>query len=102
MSSGRKSSVKRHIANLHHGSASCIPSTEYLSGRRGGSYNFEPTSNRASGFLDMLVKEAHKDFARKVANIINGPGDNPAYIRFASELREHMKYRNIMDMIGDK
>jgi len=102
MSSGRKSSVKRHIANLHQGSASCIPFTEYLSGRRRGSYNFEPTSNQPSGFLDMLVKEAHKDFARKIADKINGPGNNPAYIQFASEVREYTKYKNLMDMIRDK
>ncbi len=50
----------------------------------------------------MLVKEAYKDFARKVANVVNGPGNNPAYIQFASEVREHMHYRHVMDMTRDK
>jgi hypothetical protein len=102
MSSGRKSSVKRHIENLHNGSASCIPFTEYLSGRRTGSYTFEPHSNQSSGLLDMLMKEAYKDFARKVANIVNGPVDNPVYSEIALQVKEHIKYRNFMDMLRDK
>jgi hypothetical protein len=38
MHSSRKSSVKRHIANLHSGQGVFVSYTDYLAGRRDGYY----------------------------------------------------------------
>ncbi len=39
MHSNRKSSVKRHIINLHNGDASLVPFIEYVVGRSSGLYS---------------------------------------------------------------
>jgi hypothetical protein len=39
MYSNRKSSVKRHILNLHNGNASLVPFVEYIVGRTSGLYS---------------------------------------------------------------
>jgi hypothetical protein len=86
MSSGRKSSVKRHIQKLHNGDGLPIPFVEYLVGRRNGNYlprnTFNPTPHYHR-LVNMLLEEIERDFARKVATKVNKPAGDPGYDEIA-------------------
>jgi hypothetical protein len=45
MYSSRKSSVKRHIQNIHSGNANFVSFVDYLAGRKSGIYLAKPSTN---------------------------------------------------------
>jgi hypothetical protein len=76
MHSSRKSSVKRHIANLHSGQGVIVSYIDYLAGRTNGYYppnappNFinkpEPELPKTS---DVFKEEFWREMARQAARI---------------------------------
>src|SRR6266550_8224256 len=75
MWSSRKSSVKRHIQNVHRGNSNVVPFVDYLVGRRSGFYlpKFRPilvkkNVTKTVTVMDTLKDELLKGFASKVVN----------------------------------
>jgi hypothetical protein len=55
MYSSRKSSVKRHIQNIHGGNANLVSFVDYLAGRKSGFYlpSLPPTYQRKNDFKNI-------------------------------------------------
>ena len=76
MHSSRKSSVKRHIANLHSGQGAFVSYMDYVAGRRNGYYipnappNFinkpEPEPSKT---YDVFKEEFFREMARQAARM---------------------------------
>lgn len=53
-------------------------------------------------FLNMLLEEVEKDFARKVADRVNKPANDPVYDQYASDVIKLRRYyfdkENIQDI----
>src|SRR5919197_4854383 len=84
MYSSRKSSVKRHIQNIHGGNANLVSFVDYLAGRRLGVYLpvFPPTyqkksndtNNKKIDYLDIMSEEVLRQRIRQkmgIPNLIN-------------------------------
>jgi len=103
MSSGRKFSVQRHIANVHKGLGAVVPFIEYLTGRKEGKYlpqSVPQFTASQSPFLRKLLTEVENDFARKVADRVNPPA-GPAYDEVASVIRAHKMNKLFKDTLSD-
>jgi len=103
MSSSRKFSVQRHIANVHKGLGAVVPFIEYLTGRKEGKYlpqSVPQFTASQSPFLHKLLIEAENDYIRKVADRVNPPA-GPAYDKDASFIRAHKKYKLFKDTLSD-
>lgn len=117
MSSGRKFSVKRHVDNVHLGDGGIIPFVEYVSGRRGGYYpsqsrhqigekrKLSVTRKQGSMHFENLIHkvmvEIENDMARKIANAVNKPADDPIYSTVATYFRTKIFQENYVDLIKD-
>jgi hypothetical protein len=57
MYSSRKSSVKRHIQNIHSGNANFVSFVDYLAGRRSGFYlqSLPPTYQKKSDDINKKI-----------------------------------------------
>jgi hypothetical protein len=83
MYSGRRSSVQRHIdnPNIHNGNSGAIPFTEYLVGRRQGSY---PPGNRPSFGQKTIEEKVDAEianlFAKRVAESCLPVSNDQAYV----------------------
>ena len=92
MSSSRRFSVVRHIQNLHDGLGIPVPFVDYLAGRSAGKYlprNVSKPIISESRILNMVLEEADRNFARKVADRVNKPADDPGYEQIASYIRQY-------------
>ena len=102
MSSSRRFSVQRHIANIHKGLGVAVPFIEYLTGRKEGKYLSQRTPRfiaPQTPFLQKLLTEAENDYARKVAERVNLPS-GPAYDGVASFIRQHKMYKLFKDTLS--
>ena len=91
MYSSRRSSVERHVKNLHNGQGIAIPFIEYLVGRRNGLYppGQRPTygaSTKAS-LQEKMEEEAENVFVRRVAEESFPPSGDPSYSETAKMLK---------------
>jgi hypothetical protein len=87
MWSSRKSSVKRHIHNVHRGNGNLVPFIDYLVGRKSGLYFPNPrptyekgisTTNTTVTVLDTFKGEVWKAVATKAANKVLYPASSSA------------------------
>jgi hypothetical protein len=86
MWSSRKSSVKRHIQNVHRGNSNLVSFIDYLAGRRSGFYfpclspTFDKSSTSANTetVMDTFKGEVWKAVATKAANKVLYPSTTPA------------------------
>ena len=118
MSSGRKFSVKRHVQNLHLGNGGIIPFVDYVSGRRSGSYpsqrSYQMSENSKKlsvtkkvgsmdfkNLFDKVMVEIENDMARKIANAINKPADDPQYSVVADYFRKQMLQEDYANLIKE-
>ena len=90
MYSGRRSSVERHVKNLHKGKGIAIPFIEYLVGRRNGLYSpgqqsTYGTSTKAS-LQERMEEEAENVFVRRVVETSLPPSGDPSYGQTAKML----------------
>ena len=90
MYSGRRSSVERHVKNLHKGKGIAIPFIEYLVGRRNGLYSpgQQPTygtSTKAS-LKERMEEEAVNVFVRRAVEVSLPPSGDPSYGQMAKML----------------
>jgi hypothetical protein len=85
MWSSRKSSVKRHIQNIHRGDGNLVPFIDYLVGRKSGLYFPNPrptyekgisTTNTTVTVLDTFKGEVWKAIATKAANKVLYPSSS--------------------------
>jgi hypothetical protein len=73
MYSSRKSSVKRHIQNIHSGNALYVSFVDYLAGRKSGLYwpNLPPTyqkkndTNNKVDYMNIMSEEVWREFIRQ-------------------------------------
>jgi len=103
MSSSRRFSVVRHIQNIHKGKGLPIPFVEYLIGRRDGKYLPREVKSVQSHepFVNMLLEEIDKDFARKVATRVNKPANDPGYNEIASLIINYKQYKFHQEILQD-
>jgi hypothetical protein len=104
MSSGRRSSVTRHIRTLHQGMGGVIPFIEYVSGRRAGKYppQERPRFNRSvTPLIDKVMAEIENDFARKIADQVNPPAGDAVYSNLAKFYREKKHDEMYKDLLKD-
>lgn len=118
MSSGRKFSVKRHVENVHLGDSGIIPFVEYVSGRKGRSYLSQERYQMAEktrklsarkkagsmhfeNLIDKVMVEIENDMARKIANAVNRPADDPQYSLVATHFRTKILQENYVDLIKE-
>jgi hypothetical protein len=66
--SSRKSSVKRHIQNIHNGNANFVYFVDYLAGRKSGFYwpglpptyqkkNYETNNKKKIDYMNVMTEE---------------------------------------------
>jgi hypothetical protein len=66
--SSRKSSVKRHIQNIHNGNANFVSFVNYLAGRKSGFYwprlpptyqkkNYETNNKKKIDYMNVMTEE---------------------------------------------
>jgi hypothetical protein len=91
MYSSRRSSVERHVKNLHKGQRIAIPFIEYLVARRNGLY--PPGQRPAYGastkasLQEKMEEEAENVFVRRVAEESFPPSGDPSYGETAKMLK---------------
>ncbi len=103
MSSGRRSSVQRHINNIHGGNGEIIPFVEYLAGRRDGKFSYKnrsETHGRQNSLLKILLNEIDRDFARKVAAEVNKPAGDSGYAQVAEVLKVYKQDKFYKEFIS--
>ncbi len=104
MSSSRRFSVQRHVQTIHQGIGGIIPFVEYVIGRREGKYppQERPRSRRSeTPFMNKIMAEIENDMARKIANAVNKPANDPIYSNFA-EFFGNIKYQQMYaDLLKD-
>jgi hypothetical protein len=80
MYSSRKSSVKRHIQNIHSGNANFVSFVDYLAGRKSGFYwpNLPPTyqkkndtNNKKIDYMNIMSEEVWRQYLRQKMGIPN-------------------------------
>src|SRR5437867_2210095 len=90
MWSSRKSSVKRHIQNVHRGNSNLVSFIDYLVGRKSGLYfpNPRPTYEKKSGIgtttvtvFDTFKNEFWKSVASQAANKVLSPSSSSAAVQ---------------------
>ena len=104
MSSTRRFSVRRHIRTVHDGMGGIIPFVEYVIGRREGNYppQERPKFSRSeSAFTDKIMAEIENDMARKIANAVNRPANDPVYSGFAAYFRAKKNQEMHTDLLKD-
>jgi hypothetical protein len=104
MSSSRRFSIERHIGHIHKGKGIAIPFVEYLAGRRQGKYLPQKVPRSVDSYtriLEMVLTEADKDFARKLASRLNPPADDPIYEEVASVLRTYKRDKFLKEIIEE-
>jgi hypothetical protein len=75
MYSSRKSSVKRHIQNIHGGNANFVSFIDYLAGRRSGFYfpalpptyqrKNDDTNNKRIDYMNIMTEEVWRQCIRQ-------------------------------------
>jgi hypothetical protein len=84
MYSSRKSSVKKHIQNIHSGNTHYVSFVDYLAGRKSGIYwpvlpptyqkKYNETNNKVD-YLNIMSEEVWREFIRQkmgtATNLIN-------------------------------
>lgn len=104
MSSSRRFSIERHIGHIHKGKGIAIPFVEYLAGRRQGKYLPQKVPRSVDSntrILEMVLTEVDKDFARKLANRLNPPANDPIYEEVASVLRIYRRDKILKESIEE-
>ena len=104
MSSSRKSSVKRHIEKIHNYQGVAIPFVEYLVGRSGGKYfplKFNRRPKSQSPVVAKILEEIERDYARKVANAVNKPANDPEYLQIAFNFRNYIQHHDFKETLKD-
>src|SRR5919197_6681247 len=88
MYSSRKSSVKRHIQNIHSGNANFVSFVDYLAGRKSGFYwpELPPTyqkknnetnnKKKMSDYMDMMKEEVWRQCIREKIGAAPNLGSN--------------------------
>jgi hypothetical protein len=88
MYSSRKSSVKRHIQNIHSGNANLVSFVDYLAGRKSGFYwpVFPPTyqkknnetnnKKKMSDYMDMMKEEVWRQCIREKIGAASNSSSN--------------------------
>ena len=82
MYSSRKSSVKRHIQNIHSGNANFVSFVDYLAGRKSGIYwpvlpptyhkkNNETNNKKKIDYMNIMSEEVWREFIRQKMGISN-------------------------------
>src|SRR5919198_6765368 len=87
MYSSRKSSVKRHIQNIHNGNANFVSFVDYVAGRRAGFYlpalsptyqkkNYE-TNKKKIDYTGIMTEEVWRELIRqKMGTALNLKNNN--------------------------
>jgi hypothetical protein len=75
MYSSRKSSVKRHIQNVHSGNANLVSFVDYLADRKSGIYlpvlpptyqkKNNETNNKKIDYMNIMSEEVWREFIRQ-------------------------------------
>ena len=76
MYSSRKSSVKRHIQNIHGGNANFVSFVDYLAGRKSGYYwpalpptyqrkNDDTNKKKMVDYMDIMSEEVWREYIRQ-------------------------------------
>jgi hypothetical protein len=76
MYSSRKSSVKRHIQNIHGGNANFVSFVDYLAGRKSGLYwpalpptyqkkNNETNNKKSADYMNIMSEEVWRELIRQ-------------------------------------
>jgi hypothetical protein len=82
MYSSRKSSVKRHIQNIHNGNAQYVSFIDYLAGRKSGLYwpslpptyqkkNNETNSKKSADYMSIMSEEVWRELIRRNVGMPN-------------------------------
>jgi hypothetical protein len=76
MYSSRKSSVKRHIQNIHSGNANFVSFVDYLAGRKSGFYwpslpptyekkNNQTNNKKSTNYMNIMSEEVWREYIRQ-------------------------------------
>ena len=81
MYSSRKSSVKRHIQNIHTGNANFVSFVDYLAGRKSGLYwpalpptyqkKNNETNNKKINYMSIMSEEVWRELIRQKVGMPN-------------------------------
>jgi hypothetical protein len=82
MYSSRKSSVKRHIQNIHGGNANFVSFVDYLAGRKSGFYwpvlpptyqkkNNETNNKKSTDYMSIMSEEVWRELIRQKVGMPN-------------------------------
>jgi hypothetical protein len=82
MYSSRKSSVKRHIQNIHSGNANLVSFVDYLAGRKSGLYwpvlpptyqrkNDDTNNKKSTDYMSIMSEEVWRQLIRQKVGMPN-------------------------------
>jgi hypothetical protein len=87
MYSSRKSSVKRHIQNIHSGNANFVSFVDYLAGRKSGIYwpllpptyqkrNYETNKKKKIDYTGIMTEEVWRECIRQKMGTVPNLNNN--------------------------
>jgi hypothetical protein len=77
MYSSRKSSVKRHIQNIHSGNANFVSFIDYLAGRKSGIYwpilppTYQKKNKKSADYMSIMSEEVWRELIRQKVGMQN-------------------------------